>query len=307
MHGLQHYIRKPTGRTFRFISSLEQLQLVLLNAAVGEPSLLPQNVNFSSDYLGYKQNWNSELFVNGLRDRYSEEFIRNNTLVDFADLRLFWIPTITELAAYTDLRLYNVMSSNDMADRYLYRIGSIGERGGPLCAIGACKLRQWQHSVEVSNSGALSEIPNLKKSNVWNVDASEVVYSHSDIYKGRVANLIWELLSLELPPIEENDVVTDSPDYKEKEVSSFTSLASQYEYFRRINVQAMVGVNASRLLGERRKLELQRVVSLLFDLDDHFKKHEWALAETTLKSLIDANECIAGWWWQESLGVICES
>ena len=30
--------------------------------------------------------------------------------------------------------------------------------------------------------------------NVWNVDASEIVFSHTDIYKGRVAHLLPDLI-----------------------------------------------------------------------------------------------------------------
>lgn len=73
------------------------------------------------------------------------------------------------------------------------------ELGGPTCAIGACGVSQWPKLVSATPAGSLGAGVDLAQSNLWNVDASEVIFSHTDIYKGRIANLVWELIALPRP------------------------------------------------------------------------------------------------------------
>jgi hypothetical protein len=79
-------------------------------------------------------------------------------------------------------------------------MGSLFEDGGRTCGIGACGITQWPRTVLASNFGRLETIADLSESNLWNVDASAIISSHTDIYKGRVANLLWELIALPMPP-----------------------------------------------------------------------------------------------------------
>ena len=85
-------------------------------------------------------------------------------------------------------------------------MGSFTERGQPACAIGACGVSQWPHQVSVTPAGSLGSSMNLTESNLWNVDASTIIFSHTDIYKGRIANLIWELIALPQPVFSDNKV-----------------------------------------------------------------------------------------------------
>jgi hypothetical protein len=73
------------------------------------------------------------------------------------------------------------------------------ERGGLTCAIGACGVSQWPKLVSATPAGSLESGVDLAQSNLWNVDASKVIFSHTDIYKGRIANLVWELIALPHP------------------------------------------------------------------------------------------------------------
>lgn len=305
VRGLQDYINRSNYRTFLFLSNLEQLQLVLLNAAVGEPSLGPQT-NLTRDYLDYKTSWNAEIFLNEMRQKHGDEdYVRRNTLVDLSEIRMVWVPTITQLASYTDLRVFNLMSSHDMADRYLYRLGSIMEEGGPSCAIGACGLQQWDYSVTVEKSGSMKVYPDLRISNVWNIDASQVVSSHSDIYKGRVANLLWELLSLNPPSTSAEDLKID--DASHSHVSSAWSLSGWsgwYEHLKRDHIADMETVNAFRRMSEREKLEIQRLNSLFFDLDGYLKRRNWVSAVATIRKLLEIGHCSPGWWSQVNVGTV---
>src|SRR4029078_10044914 len=79
---------------------------------------------------------------------------------------------------------------------FLYPIGSFMEDGGPTCAIGACGVSNWP--VYKSSAQSLDSAVDLHQSKLWNVDASNIIFSHTDIYKGRIANLVWELIAL--PP-----------------------------------------------------------------------------------------------------------
>lgn len=295
VRGLQHYIDRPNSRTYFFLSELEQLQLVLLNAAVSEHLLLFRRHSSEREaHEEFQRSWRSESTLNKLKTKISDDYLPD-TLVDFDNPRMLWIPTITELAYYTDVRIFNVFSEHDMADKYLYPLGSILEEGGPACAIGACALSQWDDTVVVSKSGEMLGAPDLKKSNVWNINASEVIYSHSDIYKGRVANLLWEILSLRLPVVSAQDLEVDI--YKDP-------VKGPYWWLELDHRSTMQAVNRSRKMTLRERLERRRYNSLLFDLDGYMKRGHWASAINAIHKLREINYCTPGWWWQVNAGVL---
>ncbi|MGA6829078.1 hypothetical protein ACO9S2_15890 [Nitrospira sp. NS4] len=95
------------------------------------------------------------------------------------------------------LQIYVVHSSNDWANRFLFPLGALYGADPAVCSIGACGL-PFAPRVEVDEGGALpneATIENTRYLNVWNIDASKILSSHTDIYKGRVANLLWQLVS----------------------------------------------------------------------------------------------------------------
>ena len=108
--------------------------------------------------------------------QYGREFTRKELLLDILQLRLQWHPTLVELSGLTDLRIYNIFSTYDDANRFLHPIGSFMERGGPECAIGACGVSQWPKLISATSAGSLESGVDLVQSNLWNVDASKVIF-----------------------------------------------------------------------------------------------------------------------------------
>jgi len=99
-----------------------------------------------------------------------------------------------ETASY----LFNVHSLNDTANRVLFRLASVFNDDPATCAAGACGVPEFP-TVCVDDSGKL-QFGNITPPqfggdlNAWNVNATRIVFDHSDIYKGRVATLIANLL-----------------------------------------------------------------------------------------------------------------
>jgi hypothetical protein len=243
----------------------------------------------------FKRNWKVEPSLEELKAKFGEDASVRDNLVDLSNPRMLWNPTITELALYTDVRIFNVFSEHDMADKYLYPLGSIMEVGGPACAIGACELSEWHYTVAVSKSGEMIDTPDLKKSNVWNINASEVIYSHSDIYKGRVANLLWQILSLKLPKVSEEDLEAD--------IDEEPVMGGNW-WFQRDHRWVMKAVNRARRLSIKEKLERRRYNSLLFDLDQNMKQGQWDASKRGIQKLLQINYCTPGWWWQVNAGIV---
>jgi hypothetical protein len=109
--------------------------------------------------------------------------------------------TSARFTAETKSYLFNAHSHNDTANRVLFRLASLFNDDPATCAAGACGVPDYE-TLCVDNSGK----PGLRKVlapppgtlsdrlNAWNVDATPIVFAHSDIYKGRVATLLAELL-----------------------------------------------------------------------------------------------------------------
>lgn len=93
--------------------------------------------------------------------------------------------------------LLNLYSRKDTANRRLFRIASIFSPDPVSCAVGACGIPD-RPTLCVNAAGKILEPPRVAAAapelNVRNIDTSAIVYSHSDIYKGRMAALIADLL-----------------------------------------------------------------------------------------------------------------
>jgi hypothetical protein len=102
--------------------------------------------------------------------------------------------------------LFNLHSFNDSANRLLFPLASLFNQDDAACAAGACGVPSYP-TLCVDNSGKLLLSPESMiggvyigrgvysdQLNVWNVDITPIVFSHSDIYKGRVATLTRDLL-----------------------------------------------------------------------------------------------------------------
>jgi hypothetical protein len=130
--------------------------------------------------------------------------------------------TAARFTEETKSYLFNVHSFNDTANRVLFRLASLFNDDPATCAAGACGVPDYE-TLCVDNSGK----PGLQKVlvpppdtlsnrlNAWNVDATPIVFAHSDIYKGRMATLLAELLYKrrfpERPLPEESDPLSGDP------------------------------------------------------------------------------------------------
>lgn len=94
--------------------------------------------------------------------------------------------------------LLNLHSDQDSANKYLFRMASAFNDDPQSCAVGACGIPNMP-TLCVDHAGELVE-PEVRATlerpelNVRNIDTSRIVYGHSDIYKGRMASLIADLL-----------------------------------------------------------------------------------------------------------------
>jgi hypothetical protein len=99
-----------------------------------------------------------------------------------------------------NMHVFNILSREDYSNRYLYPFGSAVYRGPndtAVCAVGACGIRP-HPTVNVLADGTL-ETPLDLSDPIVNFDATRIIFSHSDIFKGRVAQLI-SCLSLVVRP-----------------------------------------------------------------------------------------------------------
>jgi hypothetical protein len=147
-----------------------------------------------------------EGFASYLSKSQDYDWLRRAEAVNFVQLLPAtvseqYLPETRDDLAYSLLkaRIYVVFSQNDFAGRFLFRMMeghcSVGACGDPrystfdATAGGIC-LRSKRPSV-LQN---LLDAPELTA----NIDATAIVHGHTDIYKGRVASLIWALLRRDL-------------------------------------------------------------------------------------------------------------
>jgi len=101
----------------------------------------------------------------------------------------------------TDSFLFNLHSEHDSANKYLFKLASLFNSDSVDCAVGACGIPQYP-TLCVNTSGDVTSVREqgentlrqLTGINAWNADTQNIVFSHSDIYKGRVAKLVSKLL-----------------------------------------------------------------------------------------------------------------
>lgn len=296
LKGISRYIAQLTPEKHRFLSSLNQLQLVLLTTAMGEYTLLPfLGRTETEDPFEFKRKWDSQAFLQEMVHQYGREFTRKELLLDVLQLRLEWHPTLVQLSGLTDFRVYNIFSTHDDANRFLYPIGSFMERGGLTCAIGACGVSQWPRLASATPAGSLEAGVDLAQSNLWNVDASKVISSHTDIYKGRIANLVWELIALPHPQYAEI-MMTKYP-------SSWSS-PSFYEHWAYDNLQAMKGISQFRQMGEAGLKAVNELSTLAFSVDEELRKGNWIAAEQGIRKIAKLNYVYPGWSIRLNMGLI---
>jgi hypothetical protein len=299
LKGISRYIAQLTPEKYRFFSSLNQLQFVLLTTAMGEFNLLPfLGRTEAEDLFEFKREWDSQAFLQEMVNQYGREFTRKELLLDILQLRLQWQPTLVELSGLTDLRIYNIFSTHDDANRFLYPIGSFMERGGPACAIGACGVSQWPKLISATSAGSLESGVDLAQSNLWNVDASKVIFSHTDIYKGRIANLVWELIALPRPQYAESEI---SASYRES--PTYWS-SNRYEFQGRMNKHAMEVVNYFRQMGKRGLKSVNELSALAFAVDHELRNGNWVAAEQGIREIAKLKYFYPGWSVKMGVGLI---
>ena len=101
----------------------------------------------------------------------------------------------------TDSYLFNVHSFQDTANRVLFPVASLFSDDPATCAAGACGVPSFA-TLCVDTSGKIRPRGKLAQPettagirlNAWNVDATRIVFDHTDIYKGRIATLVADLL-----------------------------------------------------------------------------------------------------------------
>jgi hypothetical protein len=112
--------------------------------------------------------------------------------------------------------LFNIHSFNDTPNRVLFRLASAFNDDPSTCAAGACGVARYA-TLCVDDSGKLQPLGAASRAlqervNVWNVDATRVVFDHTDIYKGRIASLVSDLIYSD-----EKAKWPDAPEFPETE------------------------------------------------------------------------------------------
>ena len=118
--------------------------------------------------------------------------------IDDSIARAWKLGTPARFTPETSSFMLNVYSEQDSANKYLFRLASTFNDDPQTCAVGACGIPDVP-TLCVDNAGKVEPpepITSLSKPklNVRNINSSRTVYSHSDIYKGRVATLVADLL-----------------------------------------------------------------------------------------------------------------
>ena len=96
---------------------------------------------------------------------------------------------------YAPLRVFTVYSSNDWANKYLFPMASTLTSDRIACALGGCGSGD-EHKYYVDVGGYLASNESIQNARLLDIDATAIISSHTDIYKGRVASLIWQLVTL---------------------------------------------------------------------------------------------------------------
>ncbi|QPD03533.1 MAG: hypothetical protein Nkreftii_001307 [Candidatus Nitrospira kreftii] len=123
LNGISQFTAEVTPEIHGFFSGLNQFQIVLITAAMNEYILLKTSMFGVSKYHdSLRAEWDSDAFYNRLATQARRSFSADEILLDPAELRVVWHPTLVQLSGVVDLRIYNIFSSNDQANKLLYPI-----------------------------------------------------------------------------------------------------------------------------------------------------------------------------------------
>lgn len=179
----------------KFIAGLNQINLVLLLSALPRSYLTRPDVYVKQTQEGRRKHAleRHEHFKEALASRDVEEVsIIFHQIVSLVAERTFLPQLEREIKR---IRIFNIFSQNDYASRFLFPIASMFTPDDSVdCALGGCRALDYP-TIEIGAAGHVIFPTIENKDNIWNVDASPIIFSHADIYKGRVAGLIWELLT----------------------------------------------------------------------------------------------------------------
>lgn len=147
------------GSLAAFLESADATNIVLMNAAVA-----PDRFRWIPDALANFRRKHGPPSTNGDRESY----------------------------------LFNVHSLNDAATRRLFPLASIFNDDPAVCAAGACGVPEFG-TITLDDAGLPgtdyepARICGANRIDAWNVDATAIVFGHTDIYKGRIAALLANL------------------------------------------------------------------------------------------------------------------
>lgn len=286
--GLLEFLFPLDAQSYVFFSKINEFQVILLNAAVSESSIVAKGV------IGFP--WGNEDMATPLKKIFMNQEVQPSPSKQSSiGIRMLWDPGILGLSLITDFRIFNVYSEKDYANRFLYPLGAIFNFDSIRCAIGGCGMEVFE-TLRVSAGGNLIDQPNFQLENVYNVDASQVIHGHSDIYKGRVANLLSEMVltegSTERP--KEASVSEAEPNHKNTIFLGNRFYLSEHSLLSEM-VTSRMNIEHKTLdeITEFKQLnpdEFSKFVETAFQLDQLLAESNWALAITKLQDLLSLAE-----------------
>lgn len=180
--GLTTLLEKDNEAYFRYLQSFEAINVVLLLPAIDS--------------------------------EHTEHLVRRTDRRQLWQIPMHPHPKLDVL--YPNLCVSVVYSEHDWANRYLFRLGSVFTSDVVGCAVGACGV-EGALIQDVDEEGDLAvykdvtnrtgEEPNIRyhswinslqnsSTGVRNIDAKKIISSHTDIYKGRLAKLLFQILGV---------------------------------------------------------------------------------------------------------------
>ena len=174
VNGMQSFIRLGTP-AHDLLRRVDRLNMVLLNAAIGPEDFKPVEA----------------VALRAPADPQARGELLST--VQTSPAKVSATTTTKIYAGYT----FNVYSEHDIANRWLFPLASLVTSDEAHCGIGACAVDDYK-TINVTPTGHLALRPNPAalepgRAAAWNVTANQIIFDHSDIYKGRVATLLFEL------------------------------------------------------------------------------------------------------------------
>jgi pimeloyl-ACP methyl ester carboxylesterase len=174
VNGMQSFIHLGTP-AHNLLRRVDRLNIVLLNAAIGPEDFKP---------------------VEAVALREPADPNERGELLSTVQAQVGKVSATTTSKIYAGYT-FNVYSGHDVANRYLFPLASLLTDDEARCGIGACPVDGYE-TINVTPTGHLAEPPNPAAlapgmATAWNINAEQVIFDHTDIYKGRVATLLFEL------------------------------------------------------------------------------------------------------------------